>query len=275
VQRLPELEHHEIGDVDDSRNRAHPATLQAAHHPVGSPCSYVDGAYDAAAVARACSRILEQDLAFFVQCGLRWSHGGHDKRCSGQDSDFACDAPQAQAVPAVRSELERDELIIQIEHPAHVRPRPRIGGQDKQAGMILRETQVLRRAQHAARLDAPDLRLLDFHPREPRPQQRHRRFHSDDDIERPAYDRKGGVAAGIDPAKSEPVRIGMLGGLKDLPDYDLVESGRDRFDRFDVEPAHGEHVREFLRRHFRIDERAQPAFWKFHVNWARKRRSPS
>src|SRR5437763_1891684 len=87
--------------------------------------------------------------------------------------------------------------------------------------------------------------------------------------------RKGRVAAGIDPAKSEPVRIGMLGGLKDLPDYDLVESGRDRFDRFDVEPAHGEHVREFLRRHFRIDERAQPAFWKFHVNWARKRRSPS
>src|SRR5947207_13941725 len=108
--------------------------------------------------------------------------------------------------------------------------------QDKQAGMILRETQVLPRAQHAARLDAPDLRLLDFHAREPRPQQRHRRFHSDDDIGRPAYDRKGRVAAGIDPAKSEPVRIGMLGGLKGLPDYELVEIRRYPFDRFSVQP---------------------------------------
>ena len=54
-----------------------------------------------------------------------------------------------------------------------------------------------------------------------------------------------------------------------------AESGCDRFDRFDIESAHGQHARELPSRYFRVDEGAQPAFWEFHVNWARKRKSPS
>src|SRR5712691_10877028 len=141
--------------------------------------------------------------------------------------------------------------------------------------MILRKTQVLRRAQHAARLDAANLRLPDFHVREPCAQHRYWRFHSGDDVWSSADDRKRRTTADVDFAERKPVGVGVLCGLEDSPDYDLVESGRGGFDRFDVEAAHGKHARELLRRYFRIDEGTQPAFWKFHVNWARKRRSPS
>src|SRR6266568_8382041 len=141
--------------------------------------------------------------------------------------------------------------------------------------MILRKTQVLRRAQHAVRLDAADLSLLDFHAEEPRPHHRYRRFHSGNDVWSSTDDRKRRTAADVDLTERKPVGVGVFCGLEDLPDDDTVEGGRHRFDRLDVEPAHGQHAYELLRRHFRIDEGAQPAFWKFHVNWARKRRSPS
>ena len=117
--------------------------------------------------------------------------------------------------------------------------------------------------------------MLDLHVREPRPHHRYRRFHAGDDVWSSTDDRKRRTTADVDLAERKSVGVGVLCDLEDSPDHDLVESGCDRLDRFDVEPAHGKHARELLRRYFRIDEGAQPAFWKFHVNWARKRRSPS
>src|SRR5436309_15746892 len=95
--------------------------------------------------------------------------------------------------------------------------------------MILRKTQVLRRTQHAARLDAADLRWLDFHAREPRSQHRYRRFHSGDDVRCSADDRKRRTTADVDFVELKPVGDGVLCGLKDLPAYDLVECGRNAF----------------------------------------------
>src|SRR6266571_5317322 len=103
--------------LESAKRRARPATAEGLNHAASRNTSAVDPetALPSPPMIPPCAsgRILEEDSAFFVQRGLRRSHGGHSKRRSGQDRDFARDAPQAQAVPAVRRELERDELIIQ------------------------------------------------------------------------------------------------------------------------------------------------------------------
>jgi len=66
--------------------------------------------------------ILEQDLAFFLEPAFAGARRARKAmRQFRIDTSRRC--PQAQAVPAVRRELERDELIIQVEHPGNVQPR--------------------------------------------------------------------------------------------------------------------------------------------------------
>src|SRR5258707_7503998 len=101
--------------------------------------------------------------------------------------------------------------------------------------MILRKTQVLRRAQHAVRLDAADLSLLDFHAGEPRPHHRYRRFHSGNDVWSSTDDRKRRTAADVDLTERKPVCVGVLCGLEDLTDDQPVAKRRPTFERLDVE----------------------------------------
>ena len=132
MQRLPELEHDEVGDIDDRGNRTQSAAFQALHHPGGRTRFGIHAADDAAAVARAGRGLLQADVSLVVLRHLRRRHRGFLERCAGQNRDFASDTTQAQAVAAVGRELERDELVVEVEHPPHIGTQRRLGGQREQ-----------------------------------------------------------------------------------------------------------------------------------------------
>jgi hypothetical protein len=75
--------------------------------------------------------------------------------------DVARDAEHRQAIAAVGRELEREVDVVEIEVLADVAPDRRIA-RARGARVVLRKPELARRAQHAARFDAAQLRLLDL-----------------------------------------------------------------------------------------------------------------
>jgi len=88
----------EVGDVDNSGDRAQPRKAPTGAPISRGPCLLRRRRSGCDRSSAACSRILEQDLAFFSSAASR-SHGGHGKRCASQDRYFTRDGPEAQAVP--------------------------------------------------------------------------------------------------------------------------------------------------------------------------------
>ena len=126
VQRLAQLEHHVVGDVDDRRNRTDAAALEALLHPGGrrrarhrfprSCAKRSEGTPPASSTrtarsARACRPATRQSAAL--------SSGG-----AGDRGDLARDAEHRQAVGAIRRDLERDQRVVEL-RARRGRRRPR------------------------------------------------------------------------------------------------------------------------------------------------------
>ena len=67
--------------------------------------------------------------------------------------------------------------------------------------MILRKTQLLRRAEHSVRLDTAHFGLRDFDAGKPRTHQRNRHLHAGDHVRCAADDREWRAAANINLAQ--------------------------------------------------------------------------
>ncbi|KPX71946.1 Uncharacterized protein ALO35_05773 [Pseudomonas amygdali pv. lachrymans] len=66
MQRLTQLEHHVVGDIDSGIDAAHVGTTQTLDHPQRSRTRQINVADDAAQVTRACSRSQYFDRAHFI-----------------------------------------------------------------------------------------------------------------------------------------------------------------------------------------------------------------
>jgi hypothetical protein len=115
---------------------------------------------DAAVVLAARLALGDADLAR-IRESSRPPPGRGSRSARRDRRDVARDAEHRQAIAAVGRELEREVDVVEIEVLADVAPDRRIA-RARGARVVLRKPELARRAQHAARFDAAQLRLLDL-----------------------------------------------------------------------------------------------------------------
>ena len=127
VDRLAELEHDVVGDVDGQRDRPHPGQVQAAGQPGRGRRGRVEAGHGAGREDRAAGRVLDLDrVAVGVRRGDvalgRVVERGHVPEGEGR---LAGDAAQRQRVGAVGVDLELDDLVAQLQQLERRRRRAR------------------------------------------------------------------------------------------------------------------------------------------------------
>ena len=151
---------------------------------------------------------------------------------------IACDPEDAHAIAAVRGGVHLEHGIVEIERLAHVDIERQRCGQLHDPVMLLAQAQLARRAQHAVRFHAADLRALDgeaagklgSHLGDGHLQPRAH-------VRRTADDAQAILTVGRHLAQRQLVRIGMAAALEDLAHDDPAERRRDGRDRLDLEPG--------------------------------------
>ena len=144
VQRLAQLEHHVVGDVDDRRDRADAAALEALLHPRRRRGARVDAFDDAPAEARARQRILDPRTPRRAGSSSRISaRGGGVIGAAVIADDLARDAEHRQAIGAVGRELEREAACRRDRALRAGRCRPRnVRIEHQQARRIVGDAQL-------------------------------------------------------------------------------------------------------------------------------------
>ena len=230
VQRPVEVEGHQVGDVDQGRDRAQADRLQAALQPVGR-----------GAVPEAAEMAADHDGAGAVGLGLvavrpldrtfvaAGDRVGLDRlqRAEARRRQIAGDAVHAQAIGAVGRHLDLDHRIVEAERLGRRRAGRGLGRQVDDAAMVVAQLQLAEGAQHAVALLAADLARLQRHvrARDVAAGRREDALHAGARVGRAAHDLHQ-AAAGIDPAQPQPVGIGMLHRLDHVADDEALRASR-------------------------------------------------
>ena len=168
MHRLAALEHHVVRHVHEQAERAHAARLEALGHEIGG-WTVLDGGDHARRVARAAHRVLDDHLHLVVdvRVGFREVDGRHLERTPQHGGELAREADHAQRVGAVPGHFDvKDRLgLLAAHHVAHERADRRLGRQLHDAGVVAAgKRELLGAAEHAERLHAAQLALLDLEP---------------------------------------------------------------------------------------------------------------
>ncbi len=150
VDRVAQLEHHVVRDVDGERDRAHPGQLHAPRQPAGAGRGRVEAGHGAGHEDRAAVGGLDPHrVAGAVRLGglpLGWV----GVRRVVRQRRLARDPPQRQRIGTVGVDLELDHVVAQVEVGEGVVTRlPRVGRQHDDPGMIVAKPELLRGADHA------------------------------------------------------------------------------------------------------------------------------
>ena len=190
VQRLAELDHDVVGDVDDRADRTQARTAQTLGEPERRLCAGIDAFDHAAEITRAIGTGIEADRALRLdRVRLRFDLGRMERRVANS-------APTSRARPCTLRQSGRFGVSLSS-MLASGRPRycaerfadRRIGRQLHQARRVGVDAELLRRAQHAVRIDAAQRGLLDLDSvRQFRADRRERRLETDARIRRAADD---------------------------------------------------------------------------------------
>jgi hypothetical protein len=113
VRRLPGLEHHVVGDVDDDADAAHAARVETFAHPVGRAARRAH-LEDLRAVARAEVRVLDRHVDRLRLSGRRHRRVGALQRQAERGRRLARQAHHAEAVGPVRGDLEVDHRLMPV-----------------------------------------------------------------------------------------------------------------------------------------------------------------
>ena len=170
VHRLAVLEHDVVGDINDIVDRADAAGVQTLAHPSRGRLD-LDVLDNAGGVARAQVGVLDLDRHILVDVVAdALDRGGLDAErtvegCGG----LTRQTDNAQAVRAVRGNLEVGNPVVQTEHLLDVLAN-RGAGRQEQDTVLARirnaavgEAQLLERAHHTVGRDAAQLALGDLH----------------------------------------------------------------------------------------------------------------
>ncbi len=234
VQRTAAFEHDVVGDVDDIADRAHPRESQPALHPTGRRSHHdVRGEGDEArtTVGRLDHDVRARDLADDRR-GLVLFDVERKAEVGGE---VAGDADDAHRVGTVGRDREVEDDVVEPEHLAHVGPERRVRRQLEDAGVIVAESELTRRAQHAFRHDAHDLAPADLEvSRQHRADPGERHHHALFDIRRAANNAQLTVAE-VDVGEPDPVGLGVRHDVEDLGGDDTVHVPAGLVDGLDLE----------------------------------------
>ena len=158
VQRLPRLEHHVVGDVDDVADRPLPGEQQAPLQPPGRRRD--GGALEQrGGEARVELGIADVDLdpagqrrAFSLDLGR-----GRPQHGPGQRRDLARHAQDAGVAHHVGRDVDVEDAVAGVVGQRRAGGR-RVGVEDDNALVPVGDAQLLLGADHRPRLDAADLR---------------------------------------------------------------------------------------------------------------------
>ena len=259
MQRLAQLEHHVIGDIDQRADGANPAALDTLAQPVRRSCSGIDTTDHPAAVPRTCLGRIEDNCASAFDGREHGLTGGRGIRSAGKCGDLAGDTCEAQAIGPVRCELDRKRDIIERQIITNVVADGCARGQLKQPPMVLRQPQFARRTKHSERFDTPQFCSLDLEPRKPRTDQRTRNHKAGRSVRRPANNLQGLADTRIHATDAKFVGVRMLLHLDDSGDHNAGKGGSDRFDLLDLQARHSQQMTQSLCIEGRIHKAPQPA----------------
>jgi len=242
MQRLAELEHHEIRHVHHVVDRSQADRLDPRPQPGGTRPD-LDARNPPQRIKRTRLPVLDpRERRIRAQRGFIDRRNGESR--AGENRKLAGDPDVAEPVGAVRRHFE-------IEH--HVwREQARNGGagrrggrQDQQALGILRQAQFLRAAQHSLALDAAQLADLDCKIScQHGPRQGQRDLVAGLVILRPANDLARMPAAVVHAAHAQPVGVRVRVGFENLGDDDVWKIRAARLDRRDLETRAREQLDE-------------------------------
>src|SRR5262249_39650623 len=111
VQGLAELHEHKVGDVDNVVNGPQADGLKAFAEPLGRGAN-LDVADDAGCVIRTAGEVLNFDLGErgCGGCALRQREPGHGESTTGEGGKFTGEADVGEAVGAVGSDFDVEDL---------------------------------------------------------------------------------------------------------------------------------------------------------------------
>ena len=150
VQRLAQLQHHVVGDVDDQRDRPHPGREQAALHPPRRRRLRVDAVHAPGHEPQA-ALVGERDRPCLALDDRHGHAGGRvDVVDVGGGRDLPREPAHGERVAAVRGDVELDHRVA----PADQRERvvARLGGvrgQHEDARVVGADAQLAGRGDHA------------------------------------------------------------------------------------------------------------------------------
>jgi hypothetical protein len=182
----------------------------------------------------------------------------NDQARTGERGDLACHAENRQAVGAVGRELERHDVLVELE----------------QAGVVVGEAEIFRGAEHALALDAADRGLPDLAARQLGAHLRQRHPHADAHVRR-AADHTIGFTARRDGAHGELVGVRVLADRAHFGGDHAGDRGHRGLVGLDFDARHRQPLGELRAGQLGITEASQPALGNDHENCSRKRRSPS
>ncbi len=134
VDRLAELEHHVVGDVDGQRDRAHAGELDPAGQPGRGGRGRVEAGHGAGHEDRAAGGVVDLDRVGAAVDHRCLPQGGVAVVGAEPEGRVAGHPPQGQRVGTVGVDLELDHLVAQGQHPERVVARlPGVGRQHQDA----------------------------------------------------------------------------------------------------------------------------------------------
>ena len=280
VHRLTALEHDVVGHVDPRADRAHARTAQAFDDLRRHGGAHVDVSHHAAGEPRTGGVLVDGHRERVVELGRERCHRVLDERQVVLRREIAGETTYRQAVGPVGCQVDLDDRVVEPEPGAEFGAGRGVAGEFHDAAPLLGESELGRRAQHAVRLDAAQLRLLEpgavgQPPADPCEGGRETLAR----VRRTADDLQRLLLAGLDRADAQPVRVGVLPGRDDPPDHDVLERGACRLDAVLLEPERGELLGEGAGVEGRIYPLAKPSLADLHAPaplvWkcSRKRRS--
>ena len=151
MQRLPKLEQDVIGDVDGQRDGAHAAQGQPALQPGRRHRLRIQAGDGTGYVAVAAGHVVDSDrmapgAGCHADCGqqprvfVRQAEGGRD---------LPCHPPHRERIAAIRGHRDIQHLVAQFQQRHNVQPELAVGRKNEDAGVVVPESELAGRADHA------------------------------------------------------------------------------------------------------------------------------
>ena len=263
VQRLPQLEHDVVRDVDDVVDRPLAERDQALLHPLGRRRD-LDALDDGRQVAAAEIRRFDLDRCTSLDCRTtrfvveRWfAHGLAGQRCN-----FTGDTEDGQPVGTVRRDRELEDHVT--EDVCERFARGRVGRQDEDAFVLFGQAELALTEHHAGGLDTTDHRsfkdaLLAGIVAHAGTRCRKRHLLSGFDIRGAAHDGVQLAAADVNRGETEAIGVRMRLNGDYCGDADLATPrAAAADDRVNGEAGHREALRHVFRREAQVNIFAEP-----------------